>query len=256
MPTTFHSRALSQSPRSVHNCCTQLEHQLGQHRLGHLSASLLFGHRCWQLHAFLEQHLARYRDQDDAWTWHHHPSDDESNVKYTLKGFSLQDESASFGDGSYRAMVDQRMATRKPLMVPFYIWAGFESSTQVTNINQQFTIGTESLNAILASIRPGMYDSTVFRTGNSIGGTPQTTGNAMSNANWFIPQQGGSDPRATSTPILVPEFAVNSWYYTFLFGEKPTIDQFGPNGTFSAKFPAEYRLKVPSFWRMYRMPGT
>ncbi len=34
------------------------------------------------------------------------PSDDASNVKYTLKGFSLQVESVSFGDGSYRAMVD------------------------------------------------------------------------------------------------------------------------------------------------------
>lgn len=83
-------------------------------------------------------------------------------------------------------------------MVPFYNWAGFESSTQVTNINQHFTIRTESFDAILATIRPGNYDSTGFNTGNSIGGTPQTAGSAMSNANWFIPQQGGSDPRATS----------------------------------------------------------
>lgn len=188
------------------------------------------------------------------------PSDDASNVKYSLKGFSLQVESVSFGDGSYRAMVDQRMATRKPLMVPFYNWAGFESSTQVTNINQHFTIRTESFDAILATIRPGNYDSTGFNTGNSIGGTPQTAGSAMSNANWFIPQQGGSDPRATSTPILVPEYAVYSWYYTFLSGEKPTLDQFGPNGTFSANYQLNIDSKLyPQFladvqdaWHMTR----
>jgi len=47
------------------------------------------------------------------------PSDDASNTRYSLKGVSIQVESVSFGDGSYRAMVDQRTATRQPLMVPY-----------------------------------------------------------------------------------------------------------------------------------------
>lgn len=64
-------------------------------------------------------------------------SDDASNVRYTLKGFSLQVESVSFGDGSYRPMVDQRMATRKPLMVPITIGlalrAQLKSATSINN---------------------------------------------------------------------------------------------------------------------------
>ncbi len=144
-------------------------------------------------------------------------------------------------------------------MVPFYNWAGFESSTQVTNINQQFTIGTESLNAILATIRPGNYDSTVFAPNAAIGGTPYST-TATSNANWFIPQQTTSNPIGTSTPILLPEFSVYSWYYTFLSGEKPTADQFGPLGNFSANFQLNIDSKLyPQFladvqdaWHMTR----
>ena len=128
-------------------------------------------------------------------------------------------------------------------MVPFFNWAGFESSTQVSNINQHFTIGTESLNAILATIRPGNYDASVFAVGNALGGTPNST-TAQTYANWFIPQQGGSDSRGQywSTPILMPENSVYAWYYTFLSGEKPTSDQFGPSGTFSAN----YQLNIDS----------
>lgn len=125
-------------------------------------------------------------------------------------------------------------------------WAGFESSTSVTNINQQFTIGTESLNAIIATIRPGNYDSTIFSNGNAIGGTPQATiAGANTFGNAFIPQKG-SDPRGINTtegPIQVPENSVYAWYYTFLSGEKCVGDQFGPLGTWSAN----YQLNVSTF---------
>ena len=57
-----------------------------------------------------------------------------------------------------------------------------------------------------------------------------------------------------------PEFAVCSWYYTFLSGEKPTLDQFGPNGNFSANFQLNIDAKLyPQFladvqdaWHMTR----
>jgi len=171
-------------------------------------------------------------------------SDDASTTKYSIKGVSLQVESVSFGDGSYRAMVDQRMATRQPLMVPFYNWAGFETSSQNSNINSQFTIGTESLNAILATIRPGNYDSNVFQNGYSIGGTPQGTGTNTTNANWFVPQQTTSNPSGVSLPIALPNYSAYSWYYTFLSGEKPVADQFGPNGTWSANFQINLDSKL------------
>lgn len=40
-------------------------------------------------------------------------------ISYELTGLSLTCESISFGDGSYRAIVDSRMATGDPLLVPF-----------------------------------------------------------------------------------------------------------------------------------------
>ncbi len=53
------------------------------------------------------------------------------------------------------------MATRQPQS---YFTTGLDlSSTQVTNINQQFIIGTESLNVIPTTIGPADYDSTVFQ---------------------------------------------------------------------------------------------
>ena len=179
-----------------------------------------------------------------------------SNMRYLLKDFTLQVESVTFGDGSYRAMVDQRMATRDPVMAPFYNLTGFESSTQVSNINQQFTIGTESLNAIIATIRPGNYDAQVIATGSSIGGSPQTSGIAVSNANWYKPQQGSSNPRGTRTPMILPENSAYGWYYAFLSGEKPIADIFGTYGRFSAN--VNYHLIpscVHSTWLMCRMLG-
>ena len=42
-------------------------------------------------------------------------------VKYEMTDVSLSCESISFGDGSYRAMVDARMSTGEPLLVPFFV---------------------------------------------------------------------------------------------------------------------------------------
>ena len=47
------------------------------------------------------------------------PCSNASYFKYLLQNLSLSMESISFGDGSYRAMVDHRMATGNPLVVPF-----------------------------------------------------------------------------------------------------------------------------------------
>ncbi len=65
------------------------------------------------------------------------PSSNASYFKYLLQNLSLSMESISFGDGSYRAMVDARMSTGNPLVIPFYNWSGFEGNTTTQNVNQQ-----------------------------------------------------------------------------------------------------------------------
>ncbi len=47
-------------------------------------------------------------------------TDKAGSVQYRLSQLSFSCESISFGDGSYRAMVDSRMASGEPLLVPFY----------------------------------------------------------------------------------------------------------------------------------------
>ncbi len=46
------------------------------------------------------------------------PSSNASYYNYLLQNLSLSMESTSFGDGSYKAMVDARMATGNPLVIP------------------------------------------------------------------------------------------------------------------------------------------
>ena len=57
--------------------------------------------------------------------------------KYRLRNFSMSVESISFGNGSYQAMVNARMASNDPLLVPFLNWAGYEGSANMSNITQQ-----------------------------------------------------------------------------------------------------------------------
>lgn len=113
------------------------------------------------------------------------PSSNASFFRYLLQNLSLSMESISFGDGSYRAMVDARMATGNPLVIPFYNWSGFEGNTTTQNVNQQFTLGTESLNGIIGTLRPQNYDSQVTAV---MGGFSSNV-----NGNRYVPQLG-ADP--------------------------------------------------------------
>lgn len=151
-------------------------------------------------------------------------------AKYAIQNLSMTCESISFGDGSYRAMVDARMSTGSPLMIPFYNWAGFEGSSSTQQINQQFTIGTESLNALFSTIRPGNYDS---QTLPQIGG-PFTTGT------YYIPQQGAApnanNDAGTLTAISTPSGCHYSWYQVGLSGERTMLDQFSPGGLWAGNY--------------------
>lgn len=175
-------------------------------------------------------------------------------IRYELKNLSFSVESISFGDGSYRAMVDSRMATGEPLMVPFcesllvclcrvsfYFtnksfsnicvcnsdnWVGFEGSTGQSSFSQQFTIATESLNAIMGTIRPGNYDSQVLP---ALGGNGAGTTVATSNSSYFTPQIGAA-PSGTGKGIVLPANAFYNWYHTALSLEQTVADQFMTDG--------------------------
>ncbi len=158
-------------------------------------------------------------------------------------------ESISFGDGSYRAMVDARMSTNNPLVIPFYNWSGFEGNTTTQNVNQQFAIGTESLNGIIGTLRPQNYDSQVTSV---MGGFDSDL-----NGNRYVPQLG-NDPTtgdkaattgsgrlysATTAPGAgaITPYPTNSfvgWYHTFLSGEQPTSNggSFGGQGTWTSNY--------------------
>jgi hypothetical protein len=94
------------------------------------------------------------------------PCSDVSRVSWTLQNVSLSFESLNFGDGVYRSMVDQRLATGD-LVLPFVNFVGFEGNQQTgsgtadggqTSITQ-FTVATKSLNGVMATFRRGTYDS-------------------------------------------------------------------------------------------------
>lgn len=88
-------------------------------------------------------------------------------------------ETIGFADNTYESMVEARLSTNEPIVVPFTNWASYETSVQVPNatpaaanldtinyvvttsgtVQQQFTIATQSLNGLYGTMRAGDYDS-------------------------------------------------------------------------------------------------
>lgn len=178
-------------------------------------------------------------------------SDQVSASAYQLQNLSFSCESISFGDGSYRAMVDSRMASGEPLLVPFYNWAGFEGSATMQNISQQFTIATESLNAIIGTLRPGNYDAQNLPQIGS--GTDITQTSTQSGCSRYIPQVG-INPGVVAAPNTTTSIEVKdthtfwSWYHAALSGERCVNDQFGPTGLWGANYQFNIDSKLyPQF---------
>jgi hypothetical protein len=142
-------------------------------------------------------------------------------------------------------------------------------------VNQQFTIGTESLNGIIGTLRPQNYDSQVTAVmggfdfdanGNryvpQLGNDP-TTGTAASTT----AGQHGNLYSATTAPgggVIVP-YPTNSfvgWYHTFLSGEQPTNNTcgFGGQGTWTANYQfnidsklyPQFQADVHDAWHLMR----
>lgn len=100
-----------------------------------------------------------------------------------MSGPNMTMETISFGDNTYEQMVEARLSTGEPIVIPFINWASFETAATVPNANpatgavtfnydysygptsslgtvtHQFTIATQSLNAVYATLRAGDYDS-------------------------------------------------------------------------------------------------
>lgn len=93
---------------------------------------------------------------------------DIGRVDWNLQNVSLSFESINFGDGVYRSLVDQRLASGD-LVLPFSNWVGFEGQSLGSqggaggsNVSTtQFTVATKSLNGVIATFRRGDYDASV-----------------------------------------------------------------------------------------------
>jgi hypothetical protein len=88
----------------------------------------------------------------------------------------LHMETISFGDSTYEAMVEARLSTGEPIVVPFTNYASFETSTGSGGASvsgqTQFTVATQSLNTVMGTARIGTYDSTALS--QTLSSTPQT----------------------------------------------------------------------------------
>lgn len=83
-----------------------------------------------------------------------------TNLDWQMNNVTLSFESVNFGDGTYRALVDRRLAT-SDIVIPFSNWTGFEGqqvsggSSSIT----QFTVASKSLNGLIGTLRRGNYDA-------------------------------------------------------------------------------------------------
>lgn len=89
---------------------------------------------------------------------------------YSLSNIKLYAELVKFGDGAYEKMVEARLSTGQPIVVPFVNWANFESSANLnagdvlssnagSTASTQFVIATQSLNRLWGTFRVSDYDS-------------------------------------------------------------------------------------------------
>lgn len=99
-------------------------------------------------------------------------------------------ETIGFADNTYESMVEARLSTNDPIVVPFINWASYETTALVQNaqpstisydninytapsggttVQQQFTIATQSLNGLYGSLRAGDYDSLTGQAAGLIG---------------------------------------------------------------------------------------
>ena len=124
-------------------------------------------------------------------------------------------------------------------------WAGFESSTTSNSYSQQFTIGTESLNGLIGTVRPGNYDS---QTLPRLGGQ----GSTVTNNSIYVPQIGDTNnsPATQAGAIALPASTAYSWYHTSISGERPLKGgngaYYGTDRTSRPILTAKYQYNIDS----------
>ena len=158
-------------------------------------------------------------------------------------------ETIGFADNTYESMVEARLSTNDPIVVPFINWASYETTALVQNaqpsspsavlitangldninytapsggttVQQQFTIATQSLNGLYGTLRAGDYDSLTGQAGALISYFA-----AEKTKNIYTANGTGSDEQVVGTntqvdPGLVPARRLfnqmyTSYYYRF-----------------------------------------
>ena len=150
-------------------------------------------------------------------------------------------ETIGFADNTYESMVEARLSTNDPIVVPFINWASYEttaycqnatpSATANDNINylapsggttvqQQFTIATQSLNGLYGTLRAGDYDSLSGAAGALISYFASEETKSYYNAQGVGFEEAGGPSTTTVDPGLVParrlfNQMMTSYYYRF-----------------------------------------
>ncbi len=139
-------------------------------------------------------------------------------------------------------------------------WTGFEGSAADSTFNQQFTIATESLNALVGTVRPGNYDSQVLP---AIGGNGQGAAapflNATTNCSFYIPQSG-ANVSTNQSPIIMPGSTAINWYHAALSLEQAKDDAYGSQGQWGANYQfnidsklyPQFQADVHDAWHLLR----
>lgn len=98
---------------------------------------------------------------------------DVGSVTWQLTNASLRFETLNFGDGTYRALVDRRLS-QGPITMPFSNFYTFEGSLSgSSSIQTQFTVASQCINGILATLRPGAYDTHMMPSSSPYAGCSQ-----------------------------------------------------------------------------------
>ncbi len=85
-----------------------------------------------------------------------------NNSSYSWSNVKLFAEVIRFGDDAYEKMVEARLSTGDPIMIPFTNWAMYETTTNIAptgDAMSQFTVTTQSLDRLWGTFRVGDYDT-------------------------------------------------------------------------------------------------
>lgn len=175
-----------------------------------------------------------------------------TGVTYSWTANSVTFETIAFGDDSYRQMIDARLASGEPIVIPFTNWASYESSASSGVSSQtQFTVATQSLNGLLGSARGGGYDSNLYPSVSGLsteyfafgGGKVQAQG-------WLL---DGTAAAPTVAPNTTFQFNIDSKVYPQFLADADDAYMLTKNFFDGAGLNRDFASHITSVqdWRLY-----